>query len=337
MADNENPTGLSPKDAIGGLKLKTAPKVRKVNKKGLLVAGSVISIALILSTMWSGPDVSAAAQKKAEDDKKAAMNKPVELSGDTAWYEKASLNSEKNDADSSPKTTEQPATKADTKKGVPNLTGLGVSPMEAATAPTVGAADLSKEDQQTQKAERQQQQQIMQKKMQDLAQAQRAGLSAQGFSQPNTFQQPQNQNANLMGQLASYGGAGAQPAAQQQPELDDQNKQDRKDKFLKNQQSDATVDMDYSSSKLTKPKSPYEVKAGTIVPSVMIAAFPPVIRFSGLSFSYNMSYAIFGAITPPFISYLSSHFGGLAPAHYVALSAFTSVVICGYLLSPKKF
>lgn len=73
-----------------------------------------------------------------------------------------------------------------------------------------------------------------------------------------------------------------------------------------------------------------------IVPSVMIAAFPPVIRFSGLSFSYNMSYAIFGAITPPFISYLSSHFGGLAPAHYVALSAFTSVVICGYLISIKK-
>lgn len=73
-----------------------------------------------------------------------------------------------------------------------------------------------------------------------------------------------------------------------------------------------------------------------IVPSVMIAAFPPVIRFSGLSFSYNMSYAIFGAITPPFISYLSSYFGGLAPAHYVALSAFTSVVICGYLISIKK-
>lgn len=73
-----------------------------------------------------------------------------------------------------------------------------------------------------------------------------------------------------------------------------------------------------------------------VVPSVMIAAFPPVIRFSGLSFSYNMSYAIFGAITPPFISYLSSHFGGLAPAHYVALSAFTSILISFYLLSIKK-
>ena len=73
-----------------------------------------------------------------------------------------------------------------------------------------------------------------------------------------------------------------------------------------------------------------------VVPSVMIAAFPPVIRFSGLSFSYNMSYAIFGAITPPFISYLSSHFGGLAPAHYVALSALTSIIIAAYLLSTKK-
>lgn len=69
-----------------------------------------------------------------------------------------------------------------------------------------------------------------------------------------------------------------------------------------------------------------------IIPSVMIAAFPPAIRFSGLSFSYNMSYAIFGAITPPFISYLSSHFGGLAPAHYVALATFASIIISIILL-----
>ncbi len=65
-----------------------------------------------------------------------------------------------------------------------------------------------------------------------------------------------------------------------------------------------------------------------IVPSVMIAAFPPSIRFSGLSFSYNMSYAIFGALTPPFISYLSSHFGGLAPAHYVAMTTITCMGLC---------
>lgn len=73
-----------------------------------------------------------------------------------------------------------------------------------------------------------------------------------------------------------------------------------------------------------------------IVPSVMVAAFPAVIRFSGLSFSYNMSYAIFGAITPPFISYLSSRFGGLAPAHYVALATSVSIVMAIYLMKKKN-
>ena len=71
----------------------------------------------------------------------------------------------------------------------------------------------------------------------------------------------------------------------------------------------------------------FTVGVAGIVPTVMVHAFPPVIRFSGLSFSYNMSYAIFGALTPPFISFLSSQVGGLAPAHYVALSALASSVI----------
>src|SRR5690606_2295818 len=34
------------------------------------------------------------------------------------------------------------------------------------------------------------------------------------------------------------------------------------------------------------------------VPYVMVKAFPAVVRFSGLSFSYNLAYAIFGGITP---------------------------------------
>lgn len=69
-----------------------------------------------------------------------------------------------------------------------------------------------------------------------------------------------------------------------------------------------------------------------IVPTVMIHAFPPVIRFSGISFSYNMAYAFFGAITPPLISYLSSHAGGLASAHYLALTTFVSIGISIYLM-----
>jgi MFS family permease len=38
------------------------------------------------------------------------------------------------------------------------------------------------------------------------------------------------------------------------------------------------------------------------VPYVMIRAFPAAIRFSGLSFSYNVAYAVFGGLTPMFVS-----------------------------------
>jgi len=30
----------------------------------------------------------------------------------------------------------------------------------------------------------------------------------------------------------------------------------------------------------------------------MVNAFPATVRFSGLSFSYNLAYAIFGGLTP---------------------------------------
>jgi len=72
-----------------------------------------------------------------------------------------------------------------------------------------------------------------------------------------------------------------------------------------------------------------------IIPSVMVALFPARIRFSGLSFSYNMAYAIFGALTPPLISYLSSHFGIMAPAHYVALTAIVTISVSIYLMKRK--
>lgn len=73
-----------------------------------------------------------------------------------------------------------------------------------------------------------------------------------------------------------------------------------------------------------------------VVPTVMIHAFPPAIRFSGISFSYNMAYAIFGAITPPLISYLSSHLGGLAPAHYLGATTLLGIGIGFYLLKAKN-
>lgn len=69
-----------------------------------------------------------------------------------------------------------------------------------------------------------------------------------------------------------------------------------------------------------------------VVPALMVAAFPPVIRYSGLSFAYNVAYAVFGGLTPPLIGYLSKAMGGLAPAHYVAFTCLIGMAVAAYLI-----
>ena len=57
---------------------------------------------------------------------------------------------------------------------------------------------------------------------------------------------------------------------------------------------------------------------GTIgaVPYVLVKSFPPAVRFSGVSFSYNIAYAVFGGLTPMLVT-LWLQADPLAPAHYV--------------------
>ena len=62
------------------------------------------------------------------------------------------------------------------------------------------------------------------------------------------------------------------------------------------------------------------------VPAVMIQLFPPAVRFSGISFSYNLAYAIFGGLTPLIISLLIQK-SPLAPALYVAALAVLGLVL----------
>lgn len=52
------------------------------------------------------------------------------------------------------------------------------------------------------------------------------------------------------------------------------------------------------------------------VPCVLVQAFPAQVRFSGLSFSYNVSYAIFGGLTPVMVTLMLKN-DPLAPAYYV--------------------
>ena len=71
---------------------------------------------------------------------------------------------------------------------------------------------------------------------------------------------------------------------------------------------------------------------GTIgaVPYVMVKAFPPVIRFSGLSFSYNLAYAIFGGLTPMAVTLLLKE-SPMGPAYYVAIICTMGVLVGAYL------
>ena len=71
---------------------------------------------------------------------------------------------------------------------------------------------------------------------------------------------------------------------------------------------------------------------GTIgaVPYVMVKAFPPVVRFSGLSFSYNVAYAIFGGLTPMIVSLLLKE-SPMGPAYYVAVLCGIGILVGAYL------
>jgi hypothetical protein len=56
----------------------------------------------------------------------------------------------------------------------------------------------------------------------------------------------------------------------------------------------------------------------------MVRAFPPLVRFTGVSFSYNVAYAVFGGLTPPFVAWLV-HVNHLGPAHYVAVAGVAGI------------
>ena len=60
------------------------------------------------------------------------------------------------------------------------------------------------------------------------------------------------------------------------------------------------------------------LSVGTIgaIPMVLVKSFPVAVRFSGVSFSYNLAYAICGGLTPILVSLLLK-WSPLGPAWYV--------------------
>ncbi|MDR0243344.1 MAG: MFS transporter [Burkholderia sp.] len=73
--------------------------------------------------------------------------------------------------------------------------------------------------------------------------------------------------------------------------------------------------------------SGFFVGAVAAIPVAMINAFPPAVRFSGISFSYNVAYAVFGGLTPVLVSVMLKS-NPHAPEIYVGI-----VCIIGSLAS----
>lgn len=71
-------------------------------------------------------------------------------------------------------------------------------------------------------------------------------------------------------------------------------------------------------------------------PCFMVKAFPTNVRYSGISFSFNVAYAIAGGLTPLFISLLTDFSSTMAPAYYTVVLFMLGIGIGGYLLKEKQ-
>ncbi len=72
----------------------------------------------------------------------------------------------------------------------------------------------------------------------------------------------------------------------------------------------------------------------SLLPVVGVRAFPPAVRFTGLSFAYNMAYAVFGGLTPMLVS-VWQQADVMAPAHYVAAMGVLGAAIGFWPLACK--
>lgn len=72
-----------------------------------------------------------------------------------------------------------------------------------------------------------------------------------------------------------------------------------------------------------------------MVPVVLVGLFPPAVRYSGFSFSYNIAYSIFGGFTPILIAlWMKKQL--MAPAYYLVTVCAIAIVLAFYLSSRKK-
>lgn len=93
-----------------------------------------------------------------------------------------------------------------------------------------------------------------------------------------------------------------------------------------------TMSHDTSQLALLYPLMGFTVGIVGAVPLLMIKAFPAAIRFSGLSFSYNVAYAFAGGLTPVILSFWIKY-DVLAPSYYLLLLSLIGAGLGCYLIA----
>lgn len=67
-----------------------------------------------------------------------------------------------------------------------------------------------------------------------------------------------------------------------------------------------------------------------LVPRILVGLFPPTVRYSGFSFSYNVAYSLVGGFTPMLIAFWL-RLDILAPAHYLTVVCVLAMTMALYL------
>ncbi|HET7923873.1 MAG TPA: MFS transporter, partial [Rhodanobacteraceae bacterium] len=71
-----------------------------------------------------------------------------------------------------------------------------------------------------------------------------------------------------------------------------------------------------------------------VIPTVLVRAFPAPVRFSGISFAYNVAYAVFAGLTLFSMPILTKQ-QPLAPAHYVAALCLVGVATAAWIAATR--
>jgi hypothetical protein len=76
------------------------------------------------------------------------------------------------------------------------------------------------------------------------------------------------------------------------------------------------------------------------VPIALVNSFPPAVRFTGISFSYNIGFAVFSGVMPPLIMppliALGLRVDPLAHAHALMLGCLAAFVVGIVMLNDKR-